>query len=157
MKYYAGIGSRETPPEVLTLMTNIAMRLHTNGWTLRSGGAVGADTAFEKGTTRKEIFGARDCSPAAMEISSMYHPNLAACAEYVRLLHGRNAMIMLGTYVKGNPLPVSTVICWTPEGKVTGGTGQALRMAEGLGIPVCNLGDPLVFERAQDLSIFDDM
>lgn len=37
MKYYTGIGSRETPASVLALMTNIAMSLSDLGYTLRSG------------------------------------------------------------------------------------------------------------------------
>jgi predicted Rossmann fold nucleotide-binding protein DprA/Smf involved in DNA uptake len=43
---YAGIGSRETPKEVLKSMTNYAKELSATGWVLRSGGADGADTAF---------------------------------------------------------------------------------------------------------------
>lgn len=46
---YAGIGARTTPPDVLAAMERIAAGLATYGWTLRTGGARGADTAFEKG------------------------------------------------------------------------------------------------------------
>ena len=49
MRYYTGVGSRETPPEIMTLMTRIAGKLAREGWTLRSGGADGADWAFEEG------------------------------------------------------------------------------------------------------------
>ena len=37
--------------------------------------------------------------------------------------------------------PVSFVVCWTPGGEVTGGTGQALRIAADpqYNIPVFNL------------------
>ena len=31
------------------------------------------------------------------------------------------------------------VICWTKNGKGTGGTGQAIRIAKGFGIPVFDL------------------
>lgn len=48
-KYYTGVGSRETPPHIRKLMTDIAYNLHKDGWTLRSGGAEGADQAFEEG------------------------------------------------------------------------------------------------------------
>lgn len=44
-KYYAGIGSRETPTRVLQLMIKAAQRLAQRGYTLRSGGADGADAA----------------------------------------------------------------------------------------------------------------
>ena len=49
MKHYTGVGSRETPPEILELMTKVARMLARGQWTLRTGGAVGADQAFELG------------------------------------------------------------------------------------------------------------
>ena len=53
---YAGIGSRKTPVHILSKMRRVAERLEVRGYTLRSGGADGADTAFEEGCKRKEIF-----------------------------------------------------------------------------------------------------
>src|SRR4051794_35199053 len=55
-KIYTGIGSRQTPAEVLALMTRIAQALDAEGYILRSGEAAGADTAFAQGATRREIF-----------------------------------------------------------------------------------------------------
>lgn len=46
---YAGVGSRETPEDVLRAMASIAYRLFLGGYTLRSGAAPGADIAFERG------------------------------------------------------------------------------------------------------------
>ena len=58
--YYAGIGSRNTPNEILSLLTSLAEQLALKGYILRSGGAKGADSAFEKGCDKvhgnKEIF-----------------------------------------------------------------------------------------------------
>ena len=51
VKYYAGIGSRSTPEDVLDRMYKLAILLAKRSYTLRSGGANGADTAFEKGCT----------------------------------------------------------------------------------------------------------
>lgn len=48
-EYYAGIGSRKTPQEVLIKMVKIANRLEQLGFHLRSGHAPGADQAFEAG------------------------------------------------------------------------------------------------------------
>ena len=45
------MGSRETPTEVLSFITSLATRLNANGFHLRSGGAIGADTAFANGHT----------------------------------------------------------------------------------------------------------
>lgn len=49
MAYYTGIGSRETPPEVISVMEDAAYRLARMGFTLRSGKAGGADAAFQTG------------------------------------------------------------------------------------------------------------
>lgn len=48
-KYYTGIGSRETPRDILKLMEDIAFKLASKDYILRSGAAQGADTAFEEG------------------------------------------------------------------------------------------------------------
>lgn len=136
MKYYAGIGSRDTPDHVLGMMTRLAKRL--NDYTLRSGGAKGADSAFEEGASKKEIFTADDATDDAIELSSKYHPNWSACSKYAKKLHGRNAMIILGENLDS---PVEFVICWTKNGKGDGGTGQALRIAKDYGIKIYDLGE----------------
>ena len=48
-RFYAGIGARATPPEILSLMTRAAFALTKRGYVLRSGHAIGADSAFERG------------------------------------------------------------------------------------------------------------
>ena len=48
-RFYAGIGSRETPIPILNQMTRIGSFLAPKNYTLRSGGAKGADSAFEQG------------------------------------------------------------------------------------------------------------
>jgi len=135
-RYYAGIGSRETPEYVLKKMTKIANKLD-RGFVLRSGGAKGADVAFEEGSTNKEIFTANDVTSEAVEFSSKFHPNWSACSDYAKKLHGRNAMILFG---KDLNTPVEFIVCWTKSGKVTGGTGQALRIAKYYDIKVYNMG-----------------
>lgn len=61
---------------------------------------------------------------------------------------GRNAFQVLG---RGFAEPVEFVVCWTPKysvdeaGRVcdaSGGTGQAVRIAYALGIPVYHLSRP---------------
>ena len=58
MKIYTGIGSRETPEDILTFFTQVANYLGERDFILRSGGANGADLAFEKGcqNDQKEIY-----------------------------------------------------------------------------------------------------
>lgn len=140
---YAGIGSRQTPQHVLQLMYSMAYMHAVGGATLRSGGARGADSAFAAGARAAdgvtEIFRAADARPWTQETVDRFHPAPEKLSPYVRQLHGRNAMIILGEF---SNQPVDFIVCWTPDGKITGGTGQALRIAKRFGIPVLNLGDP---------------
>ena len=58
-KYYTGVGSRSTPQDIMELMTQVATKLEALGYSLRSGAADGADTAFENGVINplnKQIF-----------------------------------------------------------------------------------------------------
>ena len=51
---YAGVGSRRTPPDVLDAMRDIAQTLGDAGTALSTGGADGADKAFETGARRTD-------------------------------------------------------------------------------------------------------
>jgi len=138
---YAGIGSRNTPPYILNVIRKAAAYLATSGYTLRSGGADGADLAFEAGCNlvngRKEIFYPDHATEESIHHASKFHPSWNSCTSYAKKLHGRNSMIILG---KDLLTPVSFVLCWTPMGKDIGGTSQSIRIARSLGIKVLNLG-----------------
>lgn len=139
-KYYAGVGARDTPETVQKQMNKIASILERKGYSLRSGGAKGADQAFEKGCTRKEIFLPSKSTPLwAKVFTDHFHPNPNALKEYPRMLMDRNALQILGR--DGNT-PVDFVVCWTKDGKASGGTGHALRIAEFYNIPIYNLHNP---------------
>lgn len=136
MKYYCGIGSRETPEDVLERMTKLATILERKGYVLRSGGAIGADKAFEKGCECSEIFLPEDEIPLWCEIfTDHFHPAPNKLKEFPRKLMNRNAMQILGR--DGNT-PVEFVVCWTKNGKQIGGTAQALKIAEYFNIPIFN-------------------
>lgn len=139
MKKYAGIGSRSTPPDVLELMTQFGAWFADEGWMLRSGRARGADRAFETGCGRfpKEIFTADPMPPLEWyDHAAQFHPAWDRCDGYARALHARNSAIVLGANLND---PVDLVMCWTVDGKATGGTGQAMRIAAHHGIPIINL------------------
>jgi hypothetical protein len=55
MGYYTGIGSRETPDNVIGIMEDAAYRLAQIGWILRSGKAAGADAAFQRGMQKLRV------------------------------------------------------------------------------------------------------
>lgn len=140
---YAGIGSRETPPEVMEFMTKCAEQWAQQGWFLRSGGARGADTAFEKGCDagggQKKIYRPEDATPESMKHAEQFHPKWYYLPPYAKRLQARNSLIILGDCLND---PVDLVVCWTPNGFKLGGTAQGLRIAEYHKIPVANLGSP---------------
>ena len=134
---FAGIGSQETPPDILELMKKISAQMYQKGHILRSGHAEGADLAFESQyPDNKEIFVARDATAEGIELASQFHPAWNRCNEYARKLHGRNSMIILG---KNLDTPVDFVVAWTKKGQFVGGTGLGLRMAYKREIPIYNL------------------
>lgn len=151
-KIYTGVGARNTPLSVQNCMTEIAFLLGNTGWTLRSGAAGGADSAFESGATQstgdQEIYlpwpgfaghksPLNQISDEALELASELHPAWEKCSAGARKLHARNAYQVLGT---GLDAPSSVLVCWTPGGKITGGTGTAIRLVMRYDIPVLNLG-----------------
>jgi len=145
-RHYTGVGSRSAPPEVLKLMTKIATKLAFMGYILRSGGAVGADTAFEKGVrvNNKHIYYANDSTVEAEAIAEQYHPAWNRCNAYVRKLHGRNAFQVISSNLNK---PSEFLICWTPDGctnhknrcYATGGTGTAISIANAYNVSIYNL------------------
>lgn len=140
MKYYAGIGSRETPPDVLKRMTKLAGILERKGYCLRSGGAEGADKAFGDGVKDEmcnaDIYLASQPIPLWCSVfTEHFHPAPHNLKEYPWKLMSRNAMQILGR--DGNT-PIEFVVCWTKGGKEVGGTAQAIKIAKFFDIPVYN-------------------
>jgi len=146
MRYYTGVGSRQTPIAVQKMMTSIAEHLVNLRFTLRSGGAIGADQAFERGAKEKEIYYATDTTEAAEQIASKIHPNWGACDRLSRGYHGRNVLQVLGRDLH---TPSEFVVCWTKEGKAVGGTRTAIMVAAENGIPVFNLAKPEILPQLE--------
>lgn len=145
MKYYSGIGSRSTPYEIQCVMTKLASSLEDIGYILRSGGAFGADRAFEAGVKfgNKEIFLANTkASEGALEIAARIHPAWDTMSDYGKACHARNVYQILGESLKD---PVEFVLCWTPEAKEVGGTRTGIVLAREFGIPVYNFADTVCF------------
>ncbi|RKQ90516.1 hypothetical protein C8N24_0321 [Solirubrobacter pauli] len=163
---YAGIGSRTTPPSILRVMRQFATEAARLGWTLRSGGAGGADETFEDAAT--DAGGSVECfhpwpgfraherarqirptlerpTAAALAVAADAHPAWSRLSRGARALHARNAHQILGADLH---TPSDVIVCWTPDGSLdgssreSGGTGQALRIAARHGVPVLNLARP---------------
>jgi len=170
--YYAGIGSRETPESILSLMEKIAMKMVlVNRNILRSGGADGADAAFQRGVEEAkgpaEIYipwngfnnlshGYRNAIlvkdgkiiQSGEQLAKQFHPNFAKLSIGGKKLMIRNAFQIYGSNFNH---PSRFVICWTKDAAdglaiktsyATGGTGQAIRLAAYAGVPVENLANP---------------
>lgn len=156
---FAGIGSRRTPPQVLLDMEEFARRAAQRNCILRSGGADGADSAFERGA--KSVNGTCEIylpwknfnnnpstlfkpTEQAYKIAASFHPKWTLLEQSVRMLMARNVHQILGQNCDD---PVDFVICYTPDGCEdgtktsieTGGTGQAIRLASSRNIPIYNL------------------
>lgn len=154
MKYYTGIGSRETPEDILKLFEEIGIILAKKGYSLRSGGAPGADSAFEKGCRlvngNRQIFlpwKNFNNNPSkrffineqAFELGKKYYEMTGrkwSDINYaVKKLMSRNVYQVLGPKLDK---PSDFIICWTPGGKEVGGTSQALRIAKDYNIKIYN-------------------
>jgi hypothetical protein len=159
-KLYAGIGARATPPEICELMTRLAERLAADGWTCRTGGAPGADHAFKQGAgellelylpwprfqghEHTRIVKLTSPNLKAYEIGRACHPAWERLDWKARALLARDVHQVLGVQCND---PVAMLVCWTPDGAIsgeettpeTGGTGMAIRVASRWGAPVRNL------------------
>jgi hypothetical protein len=161
--WFAGVGSRETPEEILALMRRISVALYAQGYALSSGDAEGADTAFYEGaivSPHYHVLGARiylawdgvrgrhhdpknyfyDASKfptweTANSLASEIHPAWDHCKRGARAMHSRNIYQVMGHCLTD---PISSLLYWArPVGKdekVSGGTNQALQTSIKFGI-----------------------
>ena len=154
MKFYTGIGSRETPPGVEPMIQEICTFLNKLEYTLRSGGAPGADSKFETNFLgEKEIYqpwkgfnGNKsdlfldsmdiEIVDKARQIAKEHHPSWNNLSEPAKKLMTRNTFQVLGKDLKS---PSKFVVCWTQGGGIKGGTGQAMRISKSLNVPIFNL------------------
>ena len=81
----------------------------------------------------------KDLISETERIASEVHPAWDRCNDWARGMHSRNCHQILGYDLQS---PVDAVICWTPDGKVVGGTATALKLSMKAGIPIFNLGRP---------------
>lgn len=166
-RFFTGVGSRETPAEVLVLMEDIATWFANQGYRLRSGNADGADQAFERGVLRSSCpdamdiylpwksFGQRLGSEgcyllregsatwaAARELAQGFIPWWDKLSPGAKTLHTRNVYQVLGDDLE---TPSEVVIYYAPpapNGEVKGGTRTAVKVAELNHIPTVNLYHP---------------
>lgn len=157
MYYYAGIGARKTPAAVLETFDCLGEELARLGIVLRSGAANGADTAFEQGCDKcngpKEIylpwkgfngsnFEYHNPTQEAVDTARKFWNTYGRkpwdeVPDGDKKLLARDAHQVLGVDLA---TPSNFVVCWTPGGKLVGGTAMALHIAKYHGIKVFNAG-----------------
>lgn len=152
---YAGIGARNTPTNIASMMKIIGMCFAIKGYTLNTGAAKGADQAFAEGAisvggkvnlflpwptyekdwwskfAKVNIFVFNQKNKKAIDSVFQYHPAAGNLSRSVIALHARNYLIVR---------PSKLVICYTKNGDIIGGTGQAMRIALARKIETLNLG-----------------
>lgn len=167
--YYTGIGSRETPQDIIVQMKIFAGEAALCGAVLRSGAAAGADMAFEEGCGKgpKQIFipwngfqkkreDTQTFLPLdeAGDLAAKIHPYYRTMRRPNKLLIARNMHQIMGPDLD---IPTKFVVCWTKDGctdhhtytpQKTGGTGSAIALASTQKIPVFNLFHPQHLQQA---------
>lgn len=155
-RYWTGVGSRQTPQELRKVFADLAFYLGKRGWILRSGGAQGADSFFEEGAQdRRRVGGPSpdiflpwkgfngnssplyETDPRAFDIAKRLLGHWDTMSQAAKKLHARNVHQVLGRDLE---TPSSFLMCWTPGGRIQGGTATAIKLAVKHGIPVFNFG-----------------
>jgi O-acetyl-ADP-ribose deacetylase (regulator of RNase III) len=165
-KTFAGIGSRETPGDVADLMRRYAAAACLSGYTLRSGGADGADLAFEdgmrvaleiakeKGITlaegnrvylpwasfRRDLEGMSFTStvehPRSIAMVEEHHPMGKSLSRGPMALMRRNCHQVLGDDLRD---PVHRIICWTQDGATAGPQTSSKTGGTGMAIRLADI------------------
>ena len=171
-KYYLGVGSRETPPDIMAKMTEIAGILEECGYILRSGHATGADLAFETGVIDPKNMNIylpyegfndgystdtgliyipediNDIDYSNAYASLKYHPRGYKLSKTSKEMMCRNYFQVHGRH---NEPSSEFNICWTKDGKPVGGTAQSIRLCTASQIPIYNLGEIFIGWKPRDI------
>lgn len=153
MKFYTGVGSRETPENILKLMTGVAKKLNEYDYVLRSGGAKGADCAFEIGADKCDIYSVNEKhkpiskKPNIIPNLEEYRDLAKICClhynkitnQYAKDLHTRNICQVIGHNIN-EIIKSDFLLCYTKFGDYVGGTTTAIRCAEHFDVPIFNFG-----------------
>lgn len=164
---YTGVGSREVSDEEFDLMEAVAKWLAGQGYVLRSGKALGSDSAFESGVnlagdlSMKEIytpwdkFNGNDLEGETIPLGKPSTVDFGISLKLVReihpaadrlspgglKLHQRNCHQVLGRSLE-SPIPSRFLLACGKEdkdGNVQGGTRTAWMLAKKYGVPCLNI------------------
>ena len=168
MKILTGVGSRETPREILEVMRRVCKKMVLQGYILRSGGADGADTYCAYGwgdawsedpevhdaeiyipwngfnelrTGQKNVVLVQDGKiiQQAHKILKEVHPAFDKLTRGPLALHTRNCFQVLGADLNTKSSIVLAYAKTDSKGNPMGGTATAINIAKREGIVVRNL------------------
>jgi hypothetical protein len=156
-RFYTGVGSSRTPPDICALIISLAQYLATTGMILRTGANKGADQAFAAGTAeQREVYSPytdaggysngivitdRDIAEQAVRIAAQLHPGWKDYNDFARKAHTRCIYQVLGADLQ---TPSAYVICYASvddHGQIEGSTRTTVALAQARSIPVYNLHD----------------
>ena len=168
MKILTGIGSRETPREILEVMRKVCKKMVLQGYTLRSGGADGADAYCAYGwgdawsedaevpdaeiyipwsgfnnlkVGQKNVVLVQDTRiiQSAHKLLKQVHPAFDKLTRGPLALHTRNCFQVLGADLCTKSSIVLAYAKTDSKGNPMGGTATAINIAKREGITVRNL------------------
>lgn len=161
---YTGIGSRKVPNLIYEIMVILGEELAAEGKELWSGHANGSDYAFEEGCHKWSVEGKSKIflpwkyfngsmspyiveNPEAFNIAKRFHPAWEKLSQAAKKLMARNSHQILGWTLKEK---TEFVLCYTENGRLQGGTAQAIKIAEYYNIPVFNFGEYITTDKLLD-------
>jgi hypothetical protein len=159
-RYYAGIGSRDITDAERETILELAGVMAKKDFIVYSGNAPGSDVTFQEGSGGNcviflpwngfglDLYHYKQNSKAyyivgdskeGLESTRKYHPNYYILSRGAKALMNRNHHQVFGYDIY--PKVEFVVCCADPKksGHVSGGTGQAVRIALDNNIPVVNI------------------
>jgi len=137
--FYTGVGSHiGTPSGILRAIIRIAGALEDIGYICRTGDAPECDKAFRTGVKDAkniDLYPRGVGTKESIALALKLHPNPKAAMQYIDRL-GRNPMQVAGRNLSE---PSKFVVCYTPDGRIVGGTGLTMRVADHFHVPIMNL------------------
>lgn len=171
-KPYVVTGNKEAPPSIVAELESLVKRIEALGYTTRTGGLDGVDSAVEKVSTKLELylpwkgFAEKESKlywndDLAMQAAKKYSPVFDNLKPVVQAFLAKNARMVLGTKFDSNAL---FLLCWSDDGAEakkdvtsrTGNVGHVILIANSIGIPIFNLGNEDTKQRLYNyLSLFE--
>lgn len=151
-------GDKDTPPEILAKVKEIAQFLESKGYTIRVGGDGPFEEAAEMAVNKKELllpwkdFNNKTSTTTysierASHIAKMFHPAYENMKKGVQGILAKNARLIMGNKMMS---PSTLLVTWTPDGVEdirsvnvgSGFSGHAVKIASAARVPVFNLAKP---------------